>query len=670
MTKVLILTAGFGDGHNAAANHLRDALESQTDDLQVEILDPLEHAYGALNRVFKKTYRKLIEYVPVVWGGVYSMMDHAPRLGGGNGLGRVRGVLREAIGRFEPDCVVSTYSLYAGLIEGLYRDPGSRPFKFMTVVTDSTTINSVWFSAPSDFHCVADEETAAVLRANGIAPGKIKVFGFPVPLAFAGERPFLPDPDGDEPVRVLYVVAAGKRRARKTLKRLMKLPNLQVSVVAGRDPELRARLIAATQEHADRVRVLGWTNQMARLMMTHHLLVGKAGGATVHEAMAARCPMIVDFVTPGQEEGNARMIERLDLGVVAKDKHEVVRWVEKAFAYHARRWRHWRANLERVSRPDAALRLASFVLAEANEAPAASSARIELLRTDRAALPGFAARHARPVPQLLLCDFHTHTNYSDGSLTVSELVDFYGRLGFDCLCITDHVADPGNLLGKFMRWSRLTLAPEQFDEYFEVIERERIRAWRRYSMLVMTGLEFNKEGYTRKSSAHLLGVDLKAPINPGLTLKETIAQIHAQGGLAIAPHPHLLKGEFAKNTLYLWKHQAEFAPLLDAWEIANRNSLFNPISLKGLPFVANSDFHKPKHIHSWKTLIYAEKDPEAIKDCIRRNQHVAITLFRDFTRSSPAARHHFAPPGPLPAEAVVDLPAGGEAPAEVLPASA
>jgi len=38
----------------------------------------------------------------------------------------------------------------------------------------------------------------------------------------------------------------------------------------------------------------------------------------------------------------------------------------------------------------------------------------------------------------------------------------------------------------------------------------------------------------------------------------------------------------------------------------------------------------PKHIYSWKTLIHAAKDAEAIKDCIRRNEHVAITLYRDF----------------------------------------
>src|ERR1700691_182258 len=149
-------------------------------------------------------------------------------------------------------------------------------------------------------------------------------------------------------------------------------------------------------------------------------------------------------------------------------------------------------------------------------------------------------------------------------------------------------------------------------------------------MLVMTGIEFNKDGYTKKTSAHLLGIDLKSPIDASLDIPEIIAKIHSQGGLAVASHPHIMKSEWGKNTLYLWENQEKYAPLLDAWEIANRDNIFNDIGLKRLPFIANSDFHKPKHIYSWKTLIYAEKDCEAIKDCVRKNEHVPIPLSRDF----------------------------------------
>jgi len=208
------------------------------------------------------------------------------------------------------------------------------------------------------------------------------------------------------------------------------------------------------------------------------------------------------------------------------------------------------------------------------------------------------------------------------------VVDFYGVRGFDCICITDHWTDPRRLIGKLARLTPLTLSYDQIEEYFEVIAHEAKRAWRRYGMLVMTGLEFNKDGATKKSSAHLLGIDLELPISPRLDLLETITRIHSQGGLAVAAHPHLMKSEFAKETLYLWENQEKFAPVIDAWEIANRNNLFTPVSQRRLPFLANSDFHKPKHIYSWKTLLNCEKNAEAIKECIRRNENVSITLYR------------------------------------------
>ena len=47
MKKVLILTAGFGEGHNAAARNLRDALEYLSDEVKVEILDLFESSYEA-----------------------------------------------------------------------------------------------------------------------------------------------------------------------------------------------------------------------------------------------------------------------------------------------------------------------------------------------------------------------------------------------------------------------------------------------------------------------------------------------------------------------------------------------------------------------------------------------------------------------------------------------
>ena len=87
-----------------------------------------------------------------------------------------------------------------------------------------------------------------------------------------------------------------------------------------------------------------------------------------------------------------------------------------------------------------------------------------------------------------------------------------------------------------------------------------------------------------------------------------------------------------EHTLSLGEPGNDSRRLIDAWEIAKRNNIFIAVGMKRLPFLANSDFHKPKHIYSWKTLLRCEKNAEAIKECIRKNEHVSITLYRDNNR--------------------------------------
>ena len=82
------------------------------------------------------------------------------------------------------------------------------------------------------------------------------------------------------------------------------------------------------------------------------------------------------------------------------------------------------------------------------------------------------------------------------------------------------------------------------------------------------------------------------------------------------------------SDVFLWDHHERFIGLFDAWEVANRDDLFNMIGLKKFNYIANSDFHYPRHLHLWKTLLYCEKNKEAVKSAIRNNNLVSICLFR------------------------------------------
>lgn len=642
MKKILILTAGFGDGHNAAARNVRDALEQTSPEVEVTVADLYERSYKKLNSIAKKAYLGAVRYAPQLWAGFFKLMDRSPWLADGRGLAGLQKNLSQLIEETQPDCVVSTYPAYGQLMQSLYRDHCDRPFRLVTIITDARSVNSLWYRAGSDRFVVCDEETAEVLQENGVEKNTIAALGFPVSPMFAVPSKDLPQrPSLGQMLRVLYVINTGKKKCGKAIDRLLEIPNVELTVTVGRYSELKEKLARRAQEFDGRLHLLGWTNQMPQLLMRSHVVIGKAGGASVQEAIAAKCPMIINQVIPGQEEGNANIILDSKIGAVADGKKEVASWVERLAEDGGELWTQWRNQLEKISRPDAAIRIAQLILDECDEAnklsrPEKFPALPTPINGGELAVPASAklvtmamrAQIARNKTGSLLCDFHVHTNYSDGRFTVSEVVDFYGVRGFDCICITDHWTDPRRLIGKLARLTPLTLSYDQIEEYFEVIAREAKRAWRRYGMLVLTGLEFNKDGPTKRSSAHLLGIDLEMPISPRLDLLETITRIHSQGGLAVAAHPHIMKSEWAKDTLYLWDNQEKFAPVIDAWEIANRNNLFTPVSQRRLPFLANSDFHKPKHIYSWKTLLNCEKDAEAIKECIRRNENVSITLYR------------------------------------------
>ncbi len=78
--------------------------------------------------------------------------------------------------------------------------------------------------------------------------------------------------------------------------------------------------------------------------------------------MAAACPMIVNHVIPGQEEGNARLLLETNSGALALTPEEVISAVQSAFANDAARWHEWSANIAQLSRPAASLDIARFLL--------------------------------------------------------------------------------------------------------------------------------------------------------------------------------------------------------------------------------------------------------------------------------------------------------------------
>lgn len=356
MSKVLLLTAGYGEGHNAAARGLHAALTERGAD--AAIIDLFALAGGAFYERSRRDYLALIDRAPRVWSAIFTLLDHLPIMPLLLPfLGKMRRTLAALLAERQPVAVVSVYPLYAYLIRQLYPDPATRPFAFHTVVTDSITINSVWHRAPSDTFLLPNDATAEVMLQAGVPREKLRVFGFPVPPCFARDRPERPAPP---PPRILYMVNAGQAQAPGIVARLLAVPGLHLTVAYGRDEALRARLVTAAAGRP--LELHGWTPRMPELLMTHHLLIGKAGGATVQESIAAGTPMLITQIVPGQEEGNARLLFENGCGAFCPTAEALVAQIEALFAHDAAGWLQWHREIARLAKPDAALRIADFIL--------------------------------------------------------------------------------------------------------------------------------------------------------------------------------------------------------------------------------------------------------------------------------------------------------------------
>lgn len=105
-------------------------------------------------------------------------------------------------------------------------------------------------------------------------------------------------------------------------------------------------------------------------------------------------------------------------------------------------------------------------------------------------------------------DIHIHSDASDGMASVADILEFVAKKGeLDVIAITDH----GELSGSY--------------------EARELAAKRNYPFEVVIGMELNT------LDGHLLALFLENPVPSGKHIAETIAAVHAQGGLCIAPHP-------------------------------------------------------------------------------------------------------------------------------------
>lgn len=363
--RILILTAGFGEGHNSAARGIRDGLAQLAPSAaQVEVHDLFAETYGVFNDWARVAYLSLIDRAPKAWGVVYRWLDCERKFTGNfKVFFTLKHQLTRLLARFRADVIVSVYPAYPHMLDEMLGPAGVTNQKRVVLVTDSISVNAIWYRCSSDYFLLPNETSASVLRDAGIAKEKLRACGFPVSPRFAEVNETRLPPSDEHGRRLLYIINGAKPSAPDLVRRLAHVSSIQLTVTTGRDVRLFRSIEEVRESSRRSFEIINWSDDLPRLLRSAHVVISKAGGATVQEAIAASCPMIINHIIPGQEEGNARLITETNSGAIALTHDKVVEEVERVFADDAALWRAWSANVAQLSRPRAALEIAEFLLA-------------------------------------------------------------------------------------------------------------------------------------------------------------------------------------------------------------------------------------------------------------------------------------------------------------------
>ena len=361
LDRVLILSASYGEGHQQAALAVQDALIEENPGIEVKIVDYMRMVHPIMNSVARYCYLKSVRFAPVLYGLFYkgtsrispeSMLQK--RL---NHLGYDE--LAEFLTTYKPSIVLSTFPTPAGVMSML-KKRGLTDIPDATVITDHA-IHSQWIHPCTDHYFVGSDHVRKGLIQRGIPEDRISITGIPIRPSFlaSSNRTALRNKyglDAELPTILMMAGSSGTMGdAAQICEEMFQSPTrMQILVVCGRNERLYKEIQDLSKEAKNPVWVFGFTRDVHELMAVSDLVITKAGGLTVSEALAMELPMLLYRPIPGQETQNAAFLVRSRVAVFARNRKQVNAYVERLLSDHGARLKKMRTNTNTIRKATAA----------------------------------------------------------------------------------------------------------------------------------------------------------------------------------------------------------------------------------------------------------------------------------------------------------------------------
>ncbi len=328
---LLILSGRYGEGHHQAALAIKKMILQIYPHYDVYIKDPQALTHPKIDHMSKQIYLFGVKRFPNVYHFLYqktkepnSMSQFFKKM---SGLGLKR--LGQWITNLAPAAIICTCPVSCGMAALL------KKYHFINVpviaaITDYS-VHNYWLHSEIDHYLVGSQEVKEEMLNYGVEKHHISVTGVPIDLKFSQvfDKDKLRKRHGlSSHLRTVLISGGGQGiigSGASILDTLENIPGqLQIICICGHNYNLYEQMIKEKKRSKHIVHVKGYVQDIEELMAVSDVMITKAGGLTISEALTMCLPLIIFRSIGGQERDNSQFLLKSKTALVARDEQELV----------------------------------------------------------------------------------------------------------------------------------------------------------------------------------------------------------------------------------------------------------------------------------------------------------------------------------------------------------
>ncbi|KKI88706.1 diacylglycerol glucosyltransferase [Bacillus sp. SA1-12] len=355
-SKVLILTAKYGNGHVQVAK----TLENKCKELGFEkviVCNLYSESFPVFSEITQYLYLKSFSIGKQFYRLFYYGVDKIYNKRMMNlyfKMGHKR--LHEIVKTEQPDMIINTFPM---IVVPEYRRKTGTIIPTFNVLTDFC-LHRIWIHENIDKYYVATNHVKEKLIQLGVHPGRVKVTGIPIRSQFEedlNKQDIYTKYNLDQNKKTLLIMA-GAHGVLKNVKELChsfisKSENIQTVVVCGNNTPLKESLEPLAKSYPKQFKVLSYVERVDELYRITSCMITKPGGITLTEATSLGVPVVLFKPVPGQEKENAHFFEDNEAAIIVNQIEDIAEEVHKLLSDETK-LTQMKENIKRIHVPKSA----------------------------------------------------------------------------------------------------------------------------------------------------------------------------------------------------------------------------------------------------------------------------------------------------------------------------